>query len=930
MTDTTPGQPEEPDGPIDPFGWDYSDDWIGDIPAGQLTEAEEDYRRRAYAIVQHLTGDFGIPCFPLWHMASPGVCACSEGAACDSKGKHPQDVGWPEMASDDPERAARWWRKLEPGEERGDWRPKANVGLLMGVRHFLLDVDMGEDQQGEASLTALITVHKEDLPHSLMYKTGGGGRQHVFLLPEGIEVRPSVSDLGDDLDIRGKRSFGIAPPSESGKGLYQMLVDTKPVAPPGWLTRWLAEQQDKRNARLEALPKGDNDRPLPKNLSVRAQRYIQGALRGAAKAVSEAPNHERNVTLNREAFNLFAKYATAGLLDPGEIAVGLKEAAMACGLRGAEIPRTLRSAWEGAENKPRSGELPDWIFEEFRPRLPGLATLIYTFEKIYDLRRTDGGEFVSRPSGLEEPALVTDIGAELGYKMRWWWRTQAETWQAHIDEMIAQRAAQAAANPDKEDGKDQDEPEKHADPFPPDAVFTNAISHLRASATQHAPVELHLRVVDGPGYVAVDLGDESGSVVLITADGWEIIDVREVEGVPWFRRNSSMIPQVTAVQPEDVVATLDSARAVLDLDAGKWAVTLAGIIGAFFPSIDRPGWWLTGPSGVGKTTRARMIAGWIDPVHYLGGSLNIKRDERDARTRAMNAFIVSMDNLTAVTQDESDFWCGLHTGSASQVRKLHTDNQLLTYAYKRIGLGTSLNLPTGFKPDALRRMLHIELAGTDDHPNLESLWSEYNATKPAVLGAIFTVIAEILRHLPKAQSEELSGCPEMSDFARRLRAADLAFPKMVRATETGGEDLELYEAYRLHTVQILVDAGLENQLVLLILKLMDGKKLNEPFTCSPTVLLAELRQKAAGFDTSQPWFPGNPKQLGHRMNDLHSVLDRLGITVERGVRESRYLPYILTRVIESAAPAVTGADASIDVADSNDLVAVGDSGDTEW
>ena len=46
------------------------------------------------------------------------------------------------------------------------------------------------------------------------------------------------------------------------------------------------------------------------------------------------------------------------------------------------------------------------------------------------------------------------------------------------------------------------------------------MKHLRASATQHAPIELHLRVVDGPGYVAVDLADESGSVVLITADGW--------------------------------------------------------------------------------------------------------------------------------------------------------------------------------------------------------------------------------------------------------------------------------------------------------------------------------------------------------------------------------------------------------------------------
>ena len=52
---------------------------------------------------------------------------------------------------------------------------------------------------------------------------------------------------------------------------------------------------------------------------------------------------------------------------------------------------------------------------------------------------------------------------------------------------------------------------------------------------------------------------------------------------------------------------LDGARKVLGMTAAKWAITLGGVIGAFFPSTDRPGWWLTGPSGAGKTTRGRMI-----------------------------------------------------------------------------------------------------------------------------------------------------------------------------------------------------------------------------------------------------------------------------------------------------------------------------------
>ena len=75
--------------------------------------------------------------------------------------------------------------------------------------------------------------------------------------------------------------------------------------------------------------------------------------------------------------------------------------------------------------------------------------------------------------------------------------------------------------------------------------------------------------------MALDLADESGSVVLITADGWSLADVREVEGVPWFRRNDVMLPQIHPVAPEDVVATLDSARRVLGLDSARWAIVWA-------------------------------------------------------------------------------------------------------------------------------------------------------------------------------------------------------------------------------------------------------------------------------------------------------------------------------------------------------------------
>ena len=152
-----------------------------------------------------------------------------------------------------------------------------------------------------------------------------------------------------------------------------------------------------------------------------------------------------------------------------------------------------------------------------------------------------------------------------------------------------------------------------------------------------------------------------------------------------------------------------------------------------------------------------------------------------------------MDNVTVMSQAENDWWCRLHTGARETARKLHSDNTQLSWKFRRIGLATSLVLPDGLRPDALRRTLHIELAGTDKHPDVSAIEAEYDRLKPKVMGALFTVLSGVLAHLDKARADELDGIPEMADFARILYAADLAFPGLGDATraDLGG----LYAAY---------------------------------------------------------------------------------------------------------------------------------------
>jgi len=944
--------PDDPAAPVLPFtlyGFELADDFRADMAPGELTKDEEDYRSRAYEAVLHFALDFGLEIFPVWHAVN-GACACRDGISCPSAGKHPADLRWPETATSDPERAARWWRPVEPREKLTDWRPLAGVGARMGSRHFILDVDTDAGKAGEQSLARLVAEHGEAMPATLAYQTGGGGRQHIMLIPPGIEVRSSASKLGDNLDIKGMNGYGILPPSRSGKGEYRMLADQSPdVPPPAWLADWLREQHRQRTERVSssAAALGGQVRQVPLDgLTRRAQAYISGALASAVQKVSQAEaNHNRNTTLNDEAFSLFARFGPAGFLDPDDIAAALQDAAEACGLYGTEIGRTIASACGGALRKPRDSELPDFLFEVPGPEHPdglvklGIKEAVYRFEEDYDLREAVGGEFYARPSEAGTPAVVTEIGDALGRKVALWWRDAAEAWneslrkrrQKAAEEKAAAEAAEAErleglsrreraeaeeeqlaqakadleagfagpAGPEPRAGEDEDT-DKEADVFPSPGTIDRILFHLRASASRHERVDLHMRVTDEPGRLVVDLCDDQGSVVLITAGGWQVCDVREVPGSPWFRRGRQMLPQVVPQPPDDVMAALKDAQSVIGLDDSQWALVFGYLVGGHFPGTDRPGIWFSGPSGAGKTTRAKMAAGLIDPAAELGGRINLKRDPRDARAKAMNRYLFSMDNIGHVSPDESDFWCTLHTGSADEVRQLNTDNVMLTYAYKRIGMGTSVNLPEGFQPDALRRLVHVELEATDDHPDAGLLWQAYDTIKAEVLGALFSVLAGVLGHLDEAMAADLPGCPELSAYARRLHAADLAYP-----------GLRLYEAYRRHAEDIMAQRGLEDPLAILVCEAMDklppGELGRRTLDDSPARLYQYL-ENVAGTRAMERWWPVGVTQLGHRLTLLDAPLRRLGVTVKRGPRTKNARSYriVSVRGIGTTAGARTG------------------------
>ena len=581
------------------------------------------------------------------------------------------------------------------------------------------------------------------------------------------------------------------------------------------------------------------------------------------------------------------------------------------------------------------GPKPGW---ERHPDLikPDTETAIETFKRLYDLRES-AGKFYARPADASTPAIVTEIGDAFGRKMAAWWEDAAVAWNEMVKKRKEEQAEEKAVVRAKEEERraalladmtleeqaefvrkeqkalfakapkepaEQAEEDTYAKAHPPREQINYCLYHLEVAASRHEPVELHLRVVDTPGRVVVDLCDEQARAVEITADGWRVCDIRDVGGPAWFRRSRPMLAQVIPVEVEDVMATLKSAQKILGLDDEAWALALGAEIGWHFPSIDRPGLWPTGPSGSGKTTRAHMLVNLIDPVKKIGGRVNLRRDERNARAKAMSRYVVTMDNMSEVSPELSDWWCTLHTGVSDEVRQLHTDNEMLSFDYQRVGLATSLALPEGLQPDALRRTLHIELDASGVHPDKTTLWQDYEKLRPQILGAIYTVISKVLANLDDALSMQLIGCPEMADYARRLKAADLAFPKIVRASKPEDQDLELYEAYSIHTGDIQFQRGADDPLAQLVIEVMskhrDEKGDLTDFNGTPTALYKLVKTTAEGHVMSENYvlskkWPADATKLGTELTKLHAPLLRLGFDFTRAKSgSSRY--YKITRV----------------------------------
>jgi hypothetical protein len=298
----------------------------------------------------------------------------------------------------------------------------------------------------------------------------------------------------------------------------------------------------------------------------------------------------------------------------------------------------------------------------------------------------------------------------------------------------------------------------------PDASVQETIRTLKGKALFDSGTaqEVYVRVGGDRTTAYLDLADDSGRVVVITPDGWE---VRTNVGVN-FLQAEGMLP---LPEPQRG-GSVDLFEAFINADPAGRKVVTAFVLGALSPSGPYPLLELIGAQGSAKSTLTRKIRSIIDPnvapARVLPGTLD------NLVIQATNSHMLAFDNLSYITDSKSDLLCGLATGLGYGKRTNYTNTSetILTVCRPAIINGIE-NLVR--RADLLDRSLTVELntIPPQDRRSEAEIEAEFARVHPKVLGGFLDAAVMAMRNFATTKADKW---PRLRDFAQWVTAAEPA------------------------------------------------------------------------------------------------------------------------------------------------------------
>ncbi len=400
----------------------------------------------------------------------------------------------------------------------------------------------------------------------------------------------------------------------------------------------------------------------------------------------------------------------------------------------------------------------------------------------------------------------------------------------------------------------------------------DALHLLTAQAESADRVELTQRVARHGEDLVLDLGDDTGRVVVITPGGWMIEDRSPV----LFARSLQTLALPTPVRG----GSLDALWSTVNVAPASRELYIADVLSYLFPHMDHPILDLSGEAGAGKTTTARNTARLIDPS--AAPLARMPRDEKDLDIVASQSYVLAFDNISRIEDWQSDALCAFCTGISAVRRELYTDSGLALLKVRLCAILTSIDYGTP-KADLGQRLLPIRLSPLPegDRRDEEQIDLAFAAAHPGVLGVLLDLAAAVLAEMPAVDEAVERGSvrlPRLAGFGKVCAALDQACSSDRLAT------------YREVLDEQAVDVATEDEVATAIRQFT---REHDGWQGTPTELHTALTQ---GKFRSRFW-PETAATFGKRVSLVIGSLRKVGIDVQKtrpGRGRDRHAEYVLS------------------------------------
>lgn len=231
----------------------------------------------------------------------------------------------------------------------------------------------------------------------------------------------------------------------------------------------------------------------------------------------------------------------------------------------------------------------------------------------------------------------------------------------------------------------------------------------------------------------------NGMAVKITADGWLLVPTP-----PCFKHFPHQMKQVLPEQTD--TRNLEILREFVNIeDDSDWLVFLVFLVTTMAPDSPSVLLAMQGDMGAGKSESLRMIVKLTDPSALIDGMKMTWRTEDLVRYASKNSLLF-FDNLSKITDNQSDDLCKVCTGGALTVRRLYTNNDDEVYHICRPVLISGIpRLISRSDLNDRAIMLTVKRIPENKRKTQAELDACFNAAKPKILGAIFNVLADAIK-----------------------------------------------------------------------------------------------------------------------------------------------------------------------------------------